>query len=98
MSDIQECKTSRLSWAVASNLIGNRVSEILGHTVDCNAIPDSYDYWSTGLLGYRMPLSELHYLSETMHLDDSEIAESLQIVMKRLIRWTVSVWRYCEHC
>lgn len=77
MSDIQECKTSRLSWAVASNLIGNRVSEILGHTVDCNAIPDSYDYWSTGLLGYRMPLSELHYLSETMHLDDSEIAESL---------------------
>lgn len=77
MSDIQECKTSRLSWAVASNLIGNRVSEILGHPIDCSASPDSYDYWSTGLLGYRMPLSELHYLLETMHLDDSEISESL---------------------
>lgn len=77
MNGIQECKTLKMSWAEASRLIGKRLDEILGHPIDCATSPDAYDYWSTGFLGYRMPLSELHFLLETMHLDDSEALDSL---------------------
>lgn len=84
MNGIQECKTLKMSWAEASRLIGKRLDEILGHPIDCATSPDAYDYWSIGFLGYRMPLSELHFLLETMHLDDSEALDSLPDCSERV--------------
>lgn len=71
------CRTMKLSWETVSLLLGKMMKDILGRTVVCDANPDAADYWSTGFVGSRMPMSDLYRLMEKLHLSRDARAESL---------------------
>ena len=65
----REVRTLYLTYQQVAEYVQRQLELICRHPVPCRVIPEEYDQWAIGFMGYRMPRSEVYQVLERIDAD-----------------------------